>query len=460
MRCAFWLAFSSINDGQWAIAGGWLARARRMLGAGGEDRPEHGYLLLCDAMRHAAAGRYERVGELAERAAEIGDRHRDAELTALARTVQGRAAIGSGDVEGGVGLLDEAMLAVTTDDVSPVVTMTVYCGLIESCMEIFDLDRAREWTAALPAQVWPQRGRCLVHRAEILRQSGDWPAAAAQAKRAIAAATGDAAQPIAGAAHNVLADVYRLQGSLEAAEDAYRRASVCGHQPEPGWALLRLARGDVTGANAIIRRAVGEARDAPNRATLLAAFVEIVLAADDVPAARVAAGELEDIAERVDTPYLHAMSQQAAGAVLLAGRQPIGALGRLRHAGAIWRKLGVPYGLARCRTLVGLACRELGDEDTARLELDAAESLYRRLGAAVVNDLGATTATVATSGRLTRREVDVLRLVAGGLTNRAVAAELGLSEKTIARHMSNILTKLGLRSRSAATAYAYQHRLV
>lgn len=462
-RGAFWLAFVLINNGSAAVAGGWLARAHRLLGAERADCVENGYLLLPDAFRLAAGDQYEDAGTLARQAAEIGDRFGDLDLAALARSVQGRATIRLGDIASGVALLDEAMLAVTTGEVSPVVATTVYCGLIEACQELYDLRRAREWTAALSGwyasrpEVRLNRGRCLVYRAEIMLWNGAWPVALIEAQRAREQLAGRAPQPIAGAAHYLLAELHRLRGRSEPAEAEYRSASEYGREPQPGLALLRLAQGNIGTAQAAIRRAAAGAPDC-HRPTLLAAYVEIVLAAGDISAAVVAQRELEEFAEHVATPALRAMAAQAAGGVLLAKGDPAAALGPLRRARVGWQTLEVPYEVARCRIRYGQACRALGDEETAGMELDAARSILNRLGAAA---LPAVVLPPAISGDgLTTRELEVLRLLATGMTNRAIADQLGLSGKTVARHLSNIFLKLGLRTRSAATAYAYEHHLM
>jgi ATP/maltotriose-dependent transcriptional regulator MalT len=466
VRCAFWIAFILTNAGQHAIASGWLTRARRLLETEPGDTVEHGYLLLPDAFQHVARGQYAQADELAGRAAALADRFDDPDLAPLARHVQGRASIRRGDVAGGVALLDEAMLGVLTEAVSPVVLTIVYCGLIEGCQELLDLDRSREWTAALAA--WYEarptarlnRGRCLVHRAEVQLESGDWSAALSDAVRARDLLADPAAQPMLGAAHYVIGELHRLRGSADAAEEEYRQAGENGHDPQPGLALLRLAEGSVASARAAIHRAWSETPEQGRRPKLLAAYVEIMLRADDVPAARVAADELRDIAEHFDTPYVAAMSAWASGAVLLADGETHQALGLLRRGCAIWQSLQVPYELARCRVLHGQGCRELGDDEGARMQLSTARSQFRRLGAAVDATMTPTIAKAPTSGALTVREVEVLRLVAKGMPNRLVAEQLGLRDKTIARHLSNIFAKLDLRSRSAATAYAYEHRLI
>jgi ATP/maltotriose-dependent transcriptional regulator MalT len=188
-----------------------------------------------------------------------------------------------------------------------------------------------------------------------------------------------------------------------------------------------------------------------------------MLAAGDGRAARVAADELSEMADDLDAPLLRALAAQAHGAVLMLEGDVQAALGALRHAWTAWQELEVPYEAARARVLIGLACRELGDEETTEMELDAASWTFGHLGA--VPDLAraqslSRRAAAKPAGGLTGRELEVLRLIATGKTNRSIAADLFLSEKTVARHVSNIFTKLGLSSRAAATAYAYEHDLV
>lgn len=469
VRCAFWLALRLLFRGETGRATGWLARARRGLDAVRAMCVEEGYLLLPAFEQHLAAGDLEAAHAAAVRAVEIGDRFAEADLSACARHLQGRALLRQGRIDGGLALLDEAMLAVSAGELSPIMTGLVYCSVIDSCREVYALGRAREWTSALAAWCAEQpemlsfTGICSVHRAEILQLDGAWGDALEEARRACERSVRADNPKSAGAALCQEADLHRLRGEFDAAEEAYRRASRAGWDPQPGLALLRLAQGRVAAAEKAILRAVSAAAEGLERSRLLPACVEILLAAGDVDGARRAAGELESTAGSLDTPVLRAMAAHARGAVEIADSDPRTALGFLRLAFETWQEIGAPYEAARVRVLAGRACRMLGDGEGAKLELDAARAAFRELGAAP--DLARLEAVAAESHRrsahgLTPRELEVLRLVATGQTNRAIAERLSVSRRTVDRHVSNIFAKIDVSSRAAATAYAYEHGLL
>jgi ATP/maltotriose-dependent transcriptional regulator MalT len=466
-RCGFWLVFHLINQGQFAQAGGWLARANRLLEHEGECA-ERGYLLIPVALQRMVAGDHAGAWRVADRAAAIGRRAADADLVTFALCLRGRAMVWAGRVDEGLGLLDEAMVAVVAGELSPPVAGTVYCSVIDACQEIWEWRRAQEWTTALADWCGKQpdlvtfTGQCLVHRAQILQLHGAWAEAVEAARRAaerLAEADDDQAL---GAAAYQRAEVHRILGDFTAAEDAYRQASRLGLEPQPGLALLRLAQGRTDAAEVAIRRVVAEAAGF-RRAKLLPAQVEIMLAAGDLPAAREAADELTAMTGRYGTPALRAVAGHAHGAVLLASGDARAAVVALRGAWRRWRELEAPYEAARVRVLLGLGCRALGDEETAAMELDAARNAFAQLGAAPDLDRLAkldARQLGSTNHPLTARELQVLRLLAAGNTNHAIATSLVLADKTVDRHVTNIYTKLGVSSRAAATAYAYQHRLL
>ena len=467
-RAAFWLGMSLFNRGEMSRAGGWLARAKRVLDEAQQDCVEHGYLLAPVALQMMDQGDVRGAYAIFEQAGKIAERFGDPDLLTLSRLGRGQALILLGETAEGAAWLDEVMVTITTEDLSPIVTGIVYCAVIDACLQIFDLRRAHEWTAALSRwsegqpDLVPFRGQCLVHRAEILQLHGSWPEAVGAAQRAcdLLSLPGHLA---AGAAFYQLAELYRLLGQFAPAEEAYRQASQRGQTTQPGLALLRLAQGQSEAAAGAIRREVDEAKDPLSRARLLPAYVEIMSSIGDLAAARSGADELSRIAAELAAPYLKAVSAQATGAILLAEGDAQAALASLRTASTTWRDLEAPYEAARARVLIGLACRELQDEDSARIELEGARQTFQELGAKPDHkrvDRLLPPVPAISAGGLTAREVQVLGLVAAGKSNRAIASELVISEKTVARHVSNIFTKLGLSSRAAATAYAYQHGLV
>lgn len=468
-RSAFWLAFILLNRGELARGGGWVHRAQRLLDDGRRDCVEQGYLRYCTSLRSVFEGDVEAAHSGFARAAEIGDRFGATELVALCRVGEGRCLIYLGDIARGMALLDEAMVAITAQEVSPAVVGDLYCTAIEGCQEVFDVRRAQEWTAALSRwcdsqpELMLYRGQCLVHRAELMLLGGAWADAVVEAQRACDRLARPTSARALGAAHYVRAELHRLRGEFAEAEEAYRQANQWGRQPQPGLAQLRLAQGRAEEAHHTLRRGLGEAEDSLTRSRLLAPYVEIVLARGDLAAARDAAEELLRIAAELNTPFLHALSSYATGSVHLAEGEARAALAALRLGSAGWSGLEAPYEAARARVLIGLACRALGDEDSAEMEFDAARSVMQQVDAVPelirIEQLSRTTAR-RTVGGLTEREVQVLKLVATGKTNRAIASELVISEKTVAAHVRNIFTKLGLSTRSAATAYAYEHDLV
>jgi ATP/maltotriose-dependent transcriptional regulator MalT len=301
-------------------------------------------------------------------------------------------------------------------------------------------------------------GRCLAHRAGIMQLHGAWRDALEEARLARERCEQAMNYAATGQALYQQGELHRLQGDYDSAEVAYREASRFGREPQPGLALLRLAQGDVEAAQAALRRVLGETTEPLLRAVFLPAHAEIMLAADELDEARHASEELEEIAVSTGRPMLDAMAAYTRGAVDVAAGDAQAALAPLRRAAQRWQELDAPYEVARARALVGQACRELGDSDSATLELDAARATFEQLGAA--RDLARLTPTDGAPHGLSARELEVLRLVATGKSNREIAAELVVSEHTVARHVQNIFAKLGVSSRTAAASFAYEHRLV
>jgi DNA-binding CsgD family transcriptional regulator len=472
VQAAFWLGFGLVQRGQIAQGGGWLARAGRLVEEHGLESVERGYLLLPQGLMAMGEGRpdaaLERFGEADLFARRFGDR----DLATLGLLGRGQALMQLGRTSEGLYLWDEAMVAVTTGETSPVVSGLVYCAVIDGCQRVFDVRRAREWTAALdhwcnqqPGLV-PYRGQCLVHRAQVLQVAGKWAEAVAEVMRARDRLS-DPPHPAVGMAYYQLGELHRLRGDHQEAEDAYRQAHAAGRDPQPGLALLRLTEGRIDKAATAVEAALDVAGgDAVLRAQLLPAYVEVMLAAGRHVDAEAAADELDELAVAGEFTMLRAIAAQTRGSVRLACGDAKAALGPLREALEAWQKLQAPYEVAQVRLLLAAACRQLDDRDRAELECDAARGVFDALGAApalarleeLLGDQTGAASRHMIEGRpvaITERERAVLRLVAGGHTNKAIAAELTISERTVERHLGNIFTKLDVSNRAAATAQAY-----
>jgi DNA-binding CsgD family transcriptional regulator len=464
-RCTFWLAMYFLLAGETGRSNAWTARGQRLVE--GQDCVERGYLAVVVAEQQLRAEQPEAAQATASQALAIGESSHDADLTAAARNVQGLALIRQGDVVSGLKRLDETMLAVVAGELHPIMTASLYCRVIGICQEIYALARAREWTAAfsMVCEQQPEMvgftGVCMVHRAEIMQLQGAWPDALTEACRAGARAQrGD--RKVSGAAHYLQAEIHRLCGEFDKAEDAYRSSSTLGREPQPGLALLRLAQGRADAACAAIRRLMSATSDRWQRARLLPAHLQIMLEAGDVQEARRACDEVRVLARVLDTDILRAIVLQTDGAIALTEGRAHAALHPLRCAFELWERLEAPYEAARVRVLIGNACGAVGDDEAAELEHQAAASVFERLGARpdlarLETAKGRVRATSETP--LTSRELQVLRMIATGRTNKEIAATLSVSDRTIDRHVTNILTKLDVRSRTAATAYAYDHKL-
>lgn len=462
-RCAFWIGFRLVNSHERPEANGWIARLARLV----EDLPPDAVPRAQLAYLTGLRALFDE-GDLVTAAADLGRAvtlaaaHVDTELAALARLALGRVLVFQGKITEGVHLLDDAMLTVRSEKLSPIAVGDSYCTAIDACHDLFDVQRGQDWTdgltrwcAAQPDLV-PFVGICQVHRAEFLQLKGAWVEAMAQAGLARARLSTPSRQLLYGAAVYQEGELRRLRGEFAEAEECFLEASEAGRDPQPGLALLRLSQGRNTDAALAIDRALAEADGPGARSQLLAAYVEVMLACDRVGEARLAATRLAKVAQALGSPMLDAVSHRSTGSVFLTEGDARSALGPLRRASDGFRVCEMPYEVARTAVLVGRARRELGDEEGARLVIDGARSMFERLGARP--DLARLDS--GRSAGLTARELQVLRLVAAGHTNRSIGSELGLSERTVDRHVSNIFTKLGVSSRAAATATAYESELL
>jgi class 3 adenylate cyclase len=382
---AVWLTRDHIAKLSMSIAKGWFAKAERLL----EDEPEsveHAYLEQLRAMMANGRGDLEAEYRHGARAVEIGARFGDRDIQARALTNQGEALVAMGRVEEGLALVDEATVAAVSGELSPMATGIVYCNTIVTCAALADYRRAGEWTDA--ARRWCERqsingfpGLCRVHRAEIIRLRGAWAEAEREARQACAELQEFGLPMFAADGFYEIGEIRLRTGDLDAAEEAFRQAHELGRDPQPGLSMLRLAEGKVDAAATSIRRALAETEEPLRRARLLPAAVEIASRAGDGAMGREAAEELERIAEAFGSPALRAGAACARARVQLEEGDPSGALRNARMGWQLWREVEAPYEAALARVSLGMAYRAKGDEEAAMLELRAARSTLRELGA-------------------------------------------------------------------------------
>lgn len=466
VRAAFWLALVLIESGESAVGGGWVSRAGRILDERGGDVVERGYLQMTRLLLQVGAGEFDRAPATADTIVDYARRFSDPDLLAFGLNSQGRMLTYLGRVQEGVRLLDEAMVGVVAGEVSPIVAGMVYCSMVEACQWVSDLGRAGEWTRALTT--WCERqpglvaftGQCAVHRGQLMRLRGAFREALDELDRAVQRYALLGGHPAQGLAHNERGEVLGVLGDEGGALAAYDLAVQHGHSAQPGRAQLDLARGDPGAAVAAVRRLARETLNPVDRNRLLPGVIDVLVAAGQVDEADELAGDLAAIAKSFGCTALAGAAGTALTQVAVARGDGAAALAAVRPAIVAWTSLSAEYEVARCRSLLGRALRLVGDDGSAVLELTAARDVFARVGARPALTATESLLGVATiPGGLSPREVEVLRRVAAGRSNSEIAAELVLSEKTVARHLSNIFTKLGVGSRTAAAAFAFEHRL-
>lgn len=467
VRAAYWLTATLWSGGEITIGHGWLSRAERLLDDIGEDVVERGYVQERITFGHIMKGEFAEASATAPTIADYGRRFDDPDLVAMGTHVEGRMAVYNGRVAAGMRSLDEAMVAVLAGEVSPIFAGVIYCSSIEACQQISDLGRAGEWTHALSTWCDAQpglvafTGQCAVHRGQLMRLHGAFDDAVRELELAAERYALTGGDPAVGQAHYERGDVLRLMGEYDAAGAAFAEAADVGHPAQPGRALLWLERGERDAAVAAIETVLSETPDPVHRSQVLPAAIAVLVAVGDVDAAASLVAELRGIGESFGCTALQAAGEYGAAAVALARGDGDAGLAAARRAADGWARLTAPYDVARARVLVGRALRELGDEHSAVAELAFAREAFAGLGARPAKrEVGELLGHSATPGGLSRREVEVLRLVATGRSNPEIAADLVLSEKTVARHLSNIFGKLDVGSRTAAAAFAYEHGLV
>jgi DNA-binding NarL/FixJ family response regulator len=466
-RSALWLALVLSLDGEPAVGGGWAARATRILDGIDADVVERGYAMIHDTYRCVFSGDLPGALERSAVVVEYGERFGEPDLLAQGLNMKGRLLTHAGQVQEGLRLIDESLVGVVSGEVSPIFSGIIYCTAIEACAWVCDYGRMSEWTRALTSWCDTQpglvafTGQCAVHRGQLMRFHGAFRDATEELERAAERYALAGGSPAVGLAHEERGDVLLILGDIDGAERAYEQAVEHGSRVQPGRALLQLAKGDAASAATAIRAVLDEVGDPVERNRLLPAAVDILVAAREIDEATRLADELGRIAETFGCAALRAAAGRAAGVVALASDDPSTAVTAVRPAIDRWTELRSPYEVARCRFVLGSALRALGDEQSAISELRAARDTFDRLGAIpAAHDATRSLVPDEVPGGLSPREVEVLRLVAAGKSNADIAAELVVADKTVARHLSNIFTKLGVASRTAAAAFAFQHDLV
>ncbi len=462
---AWKLFHSHFELNETALASGWLKRAHRHV-AEAPDSVERGYVAIAAAMWSRYSGAPDEAVAQAALAHEVGHAQSDLNLATWGLAVHGGMLAARGDISAGVALLDEAMVETVSGELSPFVTGWIYCYLLKTCQALGDVSRAGEWTEA--AIRWCEQqgvsswypGVCRLHRCEVASLRGEWTSAEREALRAAdeLAPFGDY---LSAEGHYIAGEIRRRRGDYAGAEESFRRSHELGHDPQPGLALIRLATGDAQGAASQLRLALRSGTHPPmSKARLLTALVDAELELGDTAAAEQSVAELAKLAKASESRLLWALLATWHGALLLTKGDLDGALPLLREAGAACQQLNLPYEAAQVRMILGEAARQAGDEETARLEFAAAQTSFDRLGARPDAERAARTARgVENPMGLSDREVEVLRLVAGGRSNKDIASSLFISEHTVRRHLSNIFRKIGVTSRSAATAFVFEHDL-
>lgn len=448
-----WLTRGDVNIGQ-----GWMNRARRLLD-GEPVGPTHGYLAYLDAvvavMNRDTALIGPRVTELRKLCAQVDS----PALAALCHVAEGLEAMLDGRMAEAYGLIDEAMLPVLADEVPLEWAGDIYCIVLHHCHRLADLPRMRAWTQSM--ERWCNEfagsatygGVCDVHRLQVEAATEDLRLLESRlvtASRALEEVNSWAA----GEGYYQLGEVRRRRGDDDGAFAAFGRARMLGVEPQPGEALLRCRSGDGDTAWTDLRVALA-GLNRLDRMSLLRGAVEVALARGDVDEAERHCEELESGAAAFGTPGFRAWAAHARGAVLVRRGEHASALDVLEDALREYRTQQCRYEIAQVYEWMALAHQALGDHETAAADTATADNIYTQLGVEPVEPCGATA-----PGGLTKREVDILRRIAGGATNKQVAEQICISEKTVGRHLANIYAKLGVSSRTAALAWAHDNNLL
>jgi class 3 adenylate cyclase len=374
-----------------AVAGGWFARAQRLL-ADLPEGPMHARLAVFGVVGALMANDYEGGIAAADQAMALAKQHGETSALYMALSFKGMAQAFSGNLQEGLKNLDEAAGAVSTGQLDLRVGSDIYCGTIAAYWNVGDLTRAGQW--AEEGERWMRRngaggypGICQVHRAELKMLRGQWPEAEQEARQACRELERFRLLDSLGFAKAAVGEVRRRMGDLDGAAVAFDEAYESGNDAQPGLALLQLERGEVDAAKRSIARAldaangVGALSDRTMRARLLPAQVEITLAAGDLEAARAAVEELEGLARDFERPLFRAGAMTARGELLLGENKAAEASPVLGQSWRLWQTTDLPYEAAKARLRYAEALAAEGDEATAKRDLRAARASFERLGA-------------------------------------------------------------------------------
>ena len=448
-----WLTRGDVNIGQ-----GWMNRARRLLD-GAPEGTTHGYLAYLDALTAVMTGDAQALRQRVHELREMCGRLDSPAVTALCNVAEALAAIGDARMAEAYGLIDEAMLPVLADQVPIDWAGDIYCVVLNQCHRLADLPRMRAWTQSMErwctdfAPSANYGGVCDVHRLQLMAGTDDYGRLEARlvgASRSLEEVNSWAA----GAGYYELGEVRRLRGDTDGAFAAFARARALGIEPQPGQALLRCRIGDSDTAWTELRVALA-GEDRLGRMRLLRGAVEVALARGGLDEAERHCAELESGAEAFGTPGFRAWAAHARGAILARREQHTAALERLEAALREYRTQQSRYETAQVYEWMAIAHRGLGEDDLAAADLATAESIYTQLGVEPAQVCGS-----GSPGGLTRREIEILTRIASGATNKQVAEQIFISERTVGRHLANIFSKLGVSTRTAAVTWAYTNNVV
>ncbi len=468
-RMAIWLTWDYLAfRAEFAVASGWLERARRLL-QGRERTSEYGWLLVREGEIEIFRRHDPRAAQdLARRAAELGRALGDPGVEMNALALEGLALVTEGQVEAGMRRLDEATAAATAGEVKELHAVgVVCCWQMFACERVRDYERAAQWCNRVKefAKRWrnvPLSGVCRSQYAGVLIWRGNWAEAEAELTEA-ANDLGTTKPAMVGQALARLGDLRLRQGRLD---EAARLFDQGGSYPVAslGVATLMLESGDANGAAAEAERLLRQLHpeDRTGRAALVELGVRAHAGTGDFEGATALLGELEQIAGEVGTAPLRASAAAARG-ILAAARGDHRAASRsLEESADLFRRSGAPYEEGVTRLDLATALAGIGDRDRARRQADDGVRVLSRLGAkraadrgeALLRDLAAPPPRARAAGSLTPRQLEILRLVAQGASNSEIGRRLALSEHTVKRHVANLLTRLGLKTRAAAAAQA------